>query len=69
MSSDKYKHYHLLSVGDLVSFIERKDAEIINLKHELEKSKESSDKYYEYNQFHIEEISRLDKIIGEYKNK
>ena len=69
MSSDNYKHYHLLSVEDLVSFIERKDAEIINLKHELEKSKQSRDTYYDYNQFHIEEISRLDKIIGEYKDK
>jgi len=53
MSSDKYKHFHLLSVEDLVSFIERKDAEIKNLKHELEKSKQSRDKYYDYNQFHI----------------
>jgi hypothetical protein len=69
MSSDKYKHFHLLSVEDLVSFIERKDAEIINLNKEIEKCKESRDKYYDYNQFHIEEISRLDKIIGEYKNK
>ena len=68
MSSDKYKHYHLLSVEDLVSFIERKDVEIINLKKELEKHKKSSDTYSEYNQFHIEEISRLDKIIGGYKN-
>jgi len=43
MSSDKYKHFHLLSVEDLVSFIERKDAEIINLNQEIEKCKESRD--------------------------
>ena len=61
-SLDNYKHYLLLSVEDLVSIIKKKDIEI----KQLEKSR---DIYYEYNKFHIEEISRLDKVIGEYRNK
>ena len=60
-SLDNYKHYQLLSVEDLISIIMKKDIEI---KH-LEKSR---DMYYEYNKFHIEEITRLDKLIGEYRN-
>ena len=61
-SLDNYKHYQLLSVEDLISIIVKKDLEI---KH-LEKSRSM---YYEYNKFHIEEIARLDKIIGEYREK
>ena len=67
MPSDNYKHYLLLTVEDLISIIEKKDTEIHNLLSKLKETKESRDKYRDYNQFHIEEISRLDKIIGEYK--
>jgi|TARA_B000000460_G_C21357516_1_gene323952 hypothetical protein len=68
MPSDEYKHYLLLTPEDLISIIEKKDKEIGNLLVKLKETKESRDKYYEYNKFHMEEITRLDKQIGEYKN-
>tara|TARA_B100000575_G_C22957892_1_gene553650 strand:- start:396 stop:605 length:210 start_codon:yes stop_codon:yes gene_type:complete len=67
MPSDEYKHYLLLTPEDLISIIEKKDKEIGNLLTSLKETKESRDKYCAYNQFHMEEISRLDKQIGEYK--
>ena len=67
MSSDNYKHYILLSPKELISIIEKKDKEIQNFHGTMKRVKEERDKYYQYNNFHIEEISRLDKIIGEYK--
>ena len=69
MSGKDYKHYLLLTQQDLILMIEKKDNEIQSLKQKLEGVKESRDKYCEYNQFHMEEITRLDKIIGGYKKK
>ena len=69
MSGNGYKHYLLLTHQDLISMIEKKDNEIQSLKLKLEEVREERDKYCEYNQFHMEEITRLDKIIGGYKKK
>ncbi len=69
MSSKEYDHYLLLTPEELISLIEKKDNDIKNYQESFRKMKESRDKYYSYNQFHIEEISRLDKIIGDYKKK
>ena len=69
MSGKKYEHYLLLTQQDLISMIEKKDNEIQSLKLKLEEVKGERDKYCEYNQFHMEEITRLDKIIGGYKKK
>ena len=62
----EYDHYRLLSIDDLIRMIEKKDTEINNLKESLKKTRESRNKYCAYNTFHIEEITRLDKIIGQY---
>jgi len=67
MPSEEYKHYRLLSSEDLISMIEKKDADIKILQKNLKDTKELKGKYYAYNQFHIEELSRLDGIIGKYK--
>ena len=69
MPSDEYKHYLFLTQEDLVSIIEKKEKEIKNILIKLKETNDFKNKYYEYNQFHIEEISRLDKIIGGYKKK
>ena len=66
MPSKDYDHYRLLSIDNLISRIERQDLEISNLKESLKKTRESRNKYCAYNTFHIEEITRLDKIIGKY---
>ena len=66
MPSKDYDHYRLLSNENLISMIEKKDIEINNLKESLKKTRESRNKYCAYNTFHIEEITRLDKIIGKY---
>ena len=67
MSSKYYDHYLFLSKENLISMIEKQNIEIDTLKKSLKETKESRDKYYEYNKFHMEEITRLDKQIGEYK--
>ena len=69
MPSKDYDHYLLLSVDDLISMIEKKDKEIMNITKKYESMKESRNKYAAYNQFHIEEITRLDKQIGSYKKQ
>ena len=69
MSSKYYDHYLLLSKENLISMIEKQAIEINQLKQSLEEIKESRNNYYEYNKFHMEEITRLDKKIGEYKKK
>ena len=69
MPSKDYDHYFLLSVEDLISMIEKKDKEIMNIKKKYESLKASRDKYAAYNQFHMEEITRLDKQIGKYKKQ
>ena len=68
MPSDTYNHYHLLSVEDLIKVIKRKDTEINEIKQKLEETNKLKKTYYDYNNFHIEEISRLDKIIGKMKD-
>lgn len=47
--------------------IDIKEIEIENLQDELKMAIEKRDEYYEYNKFHMQEITRLDKIIGQYK--
>ena len=67
MPSEEYEHYRLLSSEDLITIIEKKDKEIKNLHMNLKEMKELKNKYTAYNQFHIEEITRLDEIIGKQK--
>tara|TARA_B100000427_G_scaffold328727_1_gene342568 strand:+ start:1948 stop:2160 length:213 start_codon:yes stop_codon:yes gene_type:complete len=67
MPSKNYDHYIHLSKEDLILIIEKKDGEIRNFLEELKKVKELKQKYYEYNKFHMEEITRLDKQIGKLK--
>ena len=56
-----------LSKEELVAMIDIKELEIENIQAELKKAIEKRDEYYEYNKFHMQEITRLDKIIGQYK--
>tara|TARA_B100001094_G_C17937007_1_gene673619 strand:- start:76 stop:309 length:234 start_codon:yes stop_codon:yes gene_type:complete len=51
---------NLLSKEELIQVIQEQASEFYLMK-------ESRDKYFLQNKFHIEEITRLDKIIGEYK--
>ena len=67
MPIENYKHYLLLTPDELITMIENKDNEINLLKKNIKEINKSRDKYCSYNQFHMEEISRLDKIIGKYK--
>ena len=67
MSIEIYKHYFLLPPPDLISLIENKDEDIKALTDSFKNMKKERDKYYDYNEFHIKEITRLDKIIGKYK--
>jgi len=69
MSTNTYNHYNLLSVEDLISIIMRKDVEINEIKQKLKETKESKEIYYAYNKFHIEEITRLDKLISQLKKQ
>ena len=69
MASKEYDHYRLLTIDNLISTIERQDIEISNLKKSLKETKESRNQYYEFNQFHMEEITRLDKQIGQYRKE
>ena len=67
MIKEEYGHYLKLSKEDLILLIEKNDTEINNFQKVLKETKESRDKYYSFNKFHMEEITRLDKIIGKYK--
>lgn len=69
MPSKQYDHYRLLTIDNLISMIEKQDLEISNLKKSLKETKESRNQYYEYNKFHMEEITRLDKQIGQYRKR
>ena len=69
MPSKQYDHYRLLTIDNLISMIEKQDIEISNLKKSLKETKESRNQYYEYNKFHMEEITRLDKQIGQYRKE
>ncbi len=60
-------HYLQLSKEELVAMIDIKEIEIENIQDELKMAIEKRDEYYEYNKFHMQEITRLDKIIGQYK--
>ncbi|MBE18081.1 MAG: hypothetical protein CMH79_04895 [Nitrospinae bacterium] len=61
------KSYYKLSKEDLINIIEKKDNEIKNLLENIEVEKGFKDYYLRHNKFHIEEITRLDRIIGQYK--
>ena len=67
MSGKEYNHYYLLTPKDLILMIEKKDQEINILKKSLKNLQISNEKIQSYNQFHMEEITRLDKVIGKYK--
>ena len=64
MPSKDYEHYNRLSKEDLISMIEKRDNEIKKLQKSLKDVKELKEKYYSFNKFHMEEITRLDKKIG-----
>ena len=66
MSSD-YEHYLNLSKEDLIIIIKKKDHEINGIQRSLKDMKDLKKKYHDYNLFHMQEISRLDKVIGELK--
>jgi hypothetical protein len=66
MSSD-YEHYLNLSKEELITIIKKKDHEINGIQACLKDMRKLKKKYYDYNSFHIKEISRLDKVIGELK--
>ena len=66
MTSD-YEHYLNLSKEDLINVIKKKDNEINGIQQSLKDIGELKKKYYNYNFFHMQEISRLDKVIGELK--
>ena len=68
IDSDKdYKHFYRLSKEDLIFMIEKKDDEIKQLKSSLKKEQSLKIKYNLYNNFHMGEITKLDKIIGKLK--
>ena len=66
MSSD-YEHYLNLSKEDLITIIKKKDHEINSIQRGLTDMGKLKKKYHDYNLFHMQEISRLDKVIGELK--
>ena len=47
--------------------IEKRDNEIKKIQEKLRGVTELKMQYYEYNKFHMEEITRLDREIGKYK--
>ena len=63
---DNYNH---LSKDQLLSIIQKKDAEINKLETNLNDMRASKEYFYSLNQFHMEEISRLDKQIGQFRKK
>ena len=67
MPSKDYEFYLKLDQGELISIIEKKDKDINKLNKHLDEIKKIKDEYYSFNKFHMEEIARLDKIIGKYK--
>ena len=67
MPSTEYDHYLQLSKENLIITIEKKDNEIKEFQKSLKKMEKLKHKYYVYNKFHMEEISRLDKMIGKFK--
>ena len=67
MPDKYYDHYLNLTKENLISLIKEKDIEITKIKKILKETQLLKDKYFEYNKFHMEEIVRLDKIIGSYR--
>ena len=63
---DNYNH---LSKDQLLSIIQKKDAKINKLESNLNDMRSSKKYFYSLNQFHMEEISRLDKQIGQFRKK
>ena len=62
-------NYDSYSLEELIRLLKDKDKEIEILKDNLRTMEESRNTYYLQNNFHIEEITRLDKIIGKYLKK
>ena len=62
-------NYDSYSLEELIRLLKDKDKEILILKDDLRTMEESRNTYYLQNNFHIEEITRLDKIIGKYLKK
>lgn len=67
MLSKDYSHYNKLTKQDLISMIEKRDIEIKKNQEKLKEVNKLKNEYYNYNRFHMEEITRLDKEIGKYK--
>jgi len=67
MPGKEYEHYLHLSKEDLLLIIRKKDNENKQLQNRMKELKILKEKYYSYNMFHMEEIARLDKVIGQYK--
>ena len=67
MPSNDYEHYNRLLKEDLISMIEKRDNEIKKIQKSLKHANELKKQYYEYNKFHMEEITKLDKEIGRLK--
>tara|TARA_Y100000817_G_scaffold21384_1_gene15529 strand:- start:3265 stop:3480 length:216 start_codon:yes stop_codon:yes gene_type:complete len=67
MLSKDYSHYNKLTKQDLISMIEKRDIEIKKNQEKLKEVNKLKNEYYNYNKFHMEEITRLDKEIGKYK--
>ena len=67
MPGKNYEHYNRLSKEDLISMIEKRDTEIAKIQTVLKLANELKKQYYEYNKFHMEEITKLDKEIGRLK--
>ena len=67
MVNKDYNHYKLLSKEELISIIIKKDNELTIIQSNCKSIQKLKDKYYLYNKFHMEEIARLDKVIGNMK--
>ena len=65
--TSNYEHYLNLSKEELITIIKKKDNEINEIQRGLKDMRELKKKYHDYNLFHMQEISRLDKVIGKLK--
>ena len=69
MEPETVSNYESYPLEELICLLKDKDKEIEVLKDNLRTMEESRNTYYLQNKFHIEEITRLDKIIGKYQKK
>mgnify|MGYP001341134202 CR=1 FL=1 len=61
--------YTQLSKDQLLLIIQKKNAKINKLETNINDLRASKEYFYTLNQFHMEEISRLDKEIGQFRKK